>query len=31
MTTEIEGGDKAYLTDVSARLDRFLKGQRPTT
>ena len=31
MTTEIEGGDKAYLTDVSARLDRFLNGQRPTT
>jgi L-ribulose-5-phosphate 3-epimerase len=31
MTTEIEGGDKAYLTDVSARLDRFLKGARPVT
>jgi hexulose-6-phosphate isomerase len=29
MTTEIEGGDKAYLADVSARLDRFLKGERP--
>jgi L-ribulose-5-phosphate 3-epimerase len=31
MTTEIEGGDKAYLADVSARLDRFLKGARPVT
>ena len=31
MTTEIEGGDKAYLTDVNARLDRFLAGQKPTT
>ena len=29
MTTEIEGGDKAYLADVNARLDRFLKGERP--
>jgi hexulose-6-phosphate isomerase len=29
MTTEIEGGDKAYLTDVSKRLDRFLAGQKP--
>jgi L-ribulose-5-phosphate 3-epimerase len=29
MTTEIEGGDKAYLTDVNARLDRFLAGQTP--
>jgi hexulose-6-phosphate isomerase len=31
MTTEIEGGDRKYLTDVNARLDRFLSGQRPTT
>lgn len=31
ITTEIEGGDKAYLTDVSARLDRFLAGQKPVT
>jgi hexulose-6-phosphate isomerase len=30
MTTEIEGGDKAYLADVSGRLDRFLAGQKPT-
>ena len=29
MTTEIEGGDKAYLADVNARLDRFLAGQAP--
>ena len=29
MTTEIDGGDKAYLADVNARLDRFLKGERP--
>jgi L-ribulose-5-phosphate 3-epimerase len=31
MTTEIDGGDRAYLKDVSARVDRFLSGQRPTT
>jgi hexulose-6-phosphate isomerase len=29
MTTEIEGGDAAYLKDVVARLDRFLAGQSP--
>jgi L-ribulose-5-phosphate 3-epimerase len=29
MTTEIEGGDAAYLKDVSARVDRFLAGQKP--
>jgi hexulose-6-phosphate isomerase len=29
MTTEIEGGDATYLKDVSARLDRFLAGQKP--
>jgi L-ribulose-5-phosphate 3-epimerase len=26
ITTEIRGGDRAYLADVSARLDRFLAG-----
>jgi L-ribulose-5-phosphate 3-epimerase len=31
MTTEIQGGDRAYLSDVSARLDRFLAGQPPVT
>jgi len=29
MTTEIEGGDAAYLKDVVARFDRFLAGQKP--
>jgi L-ribulose-5-phosphate 3-epimerase len=29
MTTEIEGGDLAYLKDVSVRIDRFLAGQKP--
>jgi len=29
MTTEIQGGDAAYLKDVVARLDRFLAGQPP--
>jgi L-ribulose-5-phosphate 3-epimerase len=29
MTTEIEGGDAAYLKDVGARVDRFLAGQKP--
>jgi L-ribulose-5-phosphate 3-epimerase len=29
MTTEIRGGDKAYLTDVVARIDKFLAGQPP--
>jgi hexulose-6-phosphate isomerase len=29
VTTEIDGGDRAYLTDVSKRLDRFLAGQKP--
>jgi hexulose-6-phosphate isomerase len=27
VTTEIAGGDAAYLKDVGARLDRFLAGQ----
>ncbi|MGI8673328.1 MAG: sugar phosphate isomerase/epimerase family protein [Luteitalea sp.] len=31
VTTEISGGDKAYLTDVVARIDRFLAGQPPVT
>jgi len=29
VTTEISGGDEAYLKDVVARLDRFLEGQKP--
>jgi hexulose-6-phosphate isomerase len=29
MTTEIGGGDAAYLKDVVARFDRFLAGQKP--
>src|SRR5438093_12990934 len=29
MTTEITGGDAAYLKGVVARLDRFLSGQKP--
>jgi L-ribulose-5-phosphate 3-epimerase len=29
MTTEIEGGDAAYLKDVAGRVDRFLAGQKP--
>jgi L-ribulose-5-phosphate 3-epimerase len=29
VTTEISGGDKAYLTDVLARVDRFLGGFTP--
>ena len=29
ITTEIEGGGAAYLTDVAARCDRFLAGQKP--
>jgi hexulose-6-phosphate isomerase len=28
-TTELSPGDAAYLKDVSARVDRFLAGQRP--
>src|SRR3990170_3250188 len=28
-TTEVSGGDAAYLKDVSARVDRFLAGQKP--
>jgi L-ribulose-5-phosphate 3-epimerase len=29
VTTEIDGGDEAYLRDVVARLDRFLAGEKP--
>ena len=29
VTTELDGGDAAYLKDVSARVDRFLAGQKP--
>jgi L-ribulose-5-phosphate 3-epimerase len=29
MTIEIAGGDAAYHKDVSARIDRFLAGQKP--
>jgi hexulose-6-phosphate isomerase len=29
VTTEIEGGDAAYLKDVVVRFDRFLAGQKP--
>lgn len=29
ITTEIQGGDLTYLTDVSARLDKFLAGEKP--
>ncbi len=29
MTTEISGGDAAYLKDVVARLNRFLAGEKP--
>jgi hexulose-6-phosphate isomerase len=28
-TTELEGGDRAYLADVLARVDRFLGGFKP--
>jgi L-ribulose-5-phosphate 3-epimerase len=31
VTTEISGGDAAYLKDVVARFDRFLAGQKPFT
>jgi hexulose-6-phosphate isomerase len=31
VTTEIQGGDLAYLKDVSARIDRFLSGERPVS
>jgi L-ribulose-5-phosphate 3-epimerase len=31
VTTEIQGGDLAYLKDVSARVDRFIAGDKPFT
>ena len=31
ITTEIGGGDAAYLKDVVARLNRFLAGQPPVS
>ncbi len=29
VTTELSGGDAAYLKDVSARVDKFLAGEKP--
>jgi L-ribulose-5-phosphate 3-epimerase len=29
VTTEVSGGDAAYLKDVAARVDRFLAGNKP--
>ena len=29
VTTEVSGGDAAYLKDVGSRVDRFLAGQKP--
>jgi hexulose-6-phosphate isomerase len=29
VTTEVSGGDAAYLADVAQRVDRFLAGQKP--
>ena len=29
VTTEVDGGDAAYLKDVAARVDRFLAGEKP--
>jgi hexulose-6-phosphate isomerase len=29
MTTEVTGGDSAYLKDLAARVDRFLSGAKP--
>jgi L-ribulose-5-phosphate 3-epimerase len=29
VTTEVNGGDAAYLKDVAGRVDRFLQGQKP--
>ena len=31
VTTEVSGGDAAYLKDLAGRLDRFLAGERPFT
>jgi L-ribulose-5-phosphate 3-epimerase len=29
VTTEVSGGDKAYLKDLAGRVDRFIAGQKP--
>jgi hexulose-6-phosphate isomerase len=31
VTTEVNGGDAAYLKDLSGRVDRFLAGRRPVS
>ena len=31
VTTEVSGGDAAYLKDVASRVDRFLAGQKPVS
>ena len=31
VTTEVSGGDAAYLKDVATRVDRFLAGQKPVS
>ena len=31
VTTEVSGGDEAYLKDLSERVDRFFAGQKPVT
>ena len=31
VTTEIPGGDLAYLKDVASRVDRFIAGEKPVT
>jgi hexulose-6-phosphate isomerase len=29
VTTEVRGGDEAYLTDLAQRVDRFIAGEKP--
>jgi hexulose-6-phosphate isomerase len=31
VTTEVSGGDAAYLKDLATRVDRFLAGEKPVT
>jgi L-ribulose-5-phosphate 3-epimerase len=31
VTTEVNGGDAAYLKDLAGRVDRFLAGEKPVT
>lgn len=31
VTTEVNGGDAAYLKDLSSRVDRFIAGEKPVT